>query len=227
MLNTLNNKGLLISIEGSDGSGKTTQIKNIESYLIKKNIEIYVTREPGGTIISEKLREILLDSNNKNMDSLTEMLLYSASRRQHIKEIIEPKLNNNITVISDRFYHSNIAYQGYGRGLLEETLLVNKLVTNINNSNLKPDLTIYLRLPLDISKERKLKKIKEDNSNLDRLENENDNFFSNVYDGFESIFNNSNNEINGEILVIDAKQSEEKVFEEIRLSLDNIYKFKN
>lgn len=227
MLNTLNNKGLLISIEGSDGSGKTTQIKNIENYLIKKNIEIHITREPGGTVISEKLREILLDSNNKNMDSLTEMLLYSASRRQHIKEIIEPKLNNNVTVITDRFYHSNIAYQGYGRNLLDETLLVNNLVTKINDTNLKPDLTIYLRLPLDISKERKLEKIKEDNSNLDRLENENDNFFSNVYDGFESIFNNSNNEINGEILVIDAKQSEEKVFEEIRLSLDNIYKFKN
>lgn len=204
--------GKFISLEGSDGSGKSTQLQKIKDYFINKNIEAYYTREPGGTDISEKIRDLLLDKDNKSMDYITEMLLYSASRRQHISEIILPKLNDGITIVSDRFFHSSIAYQGYGRNLLNETLAVNDIVTD----GLVPDLTIYLHLPIENSIKRKTN---EENHELDRMELENIEYFERVYNGFNEIYKNDKYNI----LRIDATKSIDEVFAEIEKTLDKLF----
>lgn len=205
-------QGKFISIEGSDGSGKSTQITRINEYLNSKNILTYITREPGGTDISEKIRNILLDTNNNNMDYLTEVLLYSASRRQHISEIILPKLNSGVSVISDRFVDSSIAYQGYGRNLLKETTIINDIVTN----GLKPDLTIYLYLPIETSRQRKSC---EENHTLDRMELENLAYFQKVHDGFNKIYEDNMDRI----IRIDASNNIDDVFYEIKIALDKLF----
>lgn len=201
-----------ISLEGSDGSGKSTQLQKIKDYFINKNIETYYTREPGGTDISEKIREILLDKENKDMDYVTEMLLYGASRCQHIAEVIKPKLNEGITVISDRFFHSSIAYQGYGRDLLDETMAVNDIVT----CGLVPDLTIYLYLPIDESQSRKAN---EENHTLDRMELQTDDYFQKVHNGFNKLYENNKDKM----IRIDATQSIDEVFAEIEKALNTLF----
>ena len=107
-------KGLFISIEGSDGSGKSTQIENIKRFFEEKGIDIVFTREPGGTPIGEKLREIILDRNLREMSDMTEALLYAAARAQHVAQVIRPALAEGKIVVCDRFVDSIIAYQGYG-----------------------------------------------------------------------------------------------------------------
>ncbi|HBF65866.1 MAG TPA: dTMP kinase, partial [Clostridium sp.] len=109
-------RGFFISVEGSDGSGKSTQIKKIDAYLKSKSQEVLLTREPGGTVISEKIRELLLDPSHKEMKAKTEMLLYAAARAQHLEEFILPNLQEGKHVLTDRFTDSSIAYQGFGRG---------------------------------------------------------------------------------------------------------------
>ena len=113
-------QGVFITFEGNDGSGKTTVCKAVQEELIKMGYDCIYTREPGGSKIAESIRNILLDVNNTEMDDRTEALLYAASRRQHLKEIIEPALNSGINVICDRFIDSSLAYQGYGRHIGEE-----------------------------------------------------------------------------------------------------------
>ena len=113
-------RGLFITIEGPDGSGKSTQIENIKKFFEDKNIEIVFTREPGGTAIGERIRELILDNSFSEMDSMTEAMLYAASRAQHVAQIIRPALEAGKVVVCDRFVDSSLAYQGYGRGLGED-----------------------------------------------------------------------------------------------------------
>ena len=110
-------RGLFITMEGPDGSGKSTQIAAIEKYFEEKGQKVLLTREPGGTRISEKIRELLLDKANSEMDPMAEALLYAASRAQLVSQVIKPALDEGINVICDRFVDSSIAYQAYGRGL--------------------------------------------------------------------------------------------------------------
>ena len=107
-------RGLFITIEGPDGSGKSTQIQEITEFFRKRGEPVIVTREPGGTPISEKIREIILDRNHREMDPVTETLLYAASRAQHVAEVIRPALEDGSHVVCYRFIDSSIAYQGYG-----------------------------------------------------------------------------------------------------------------
>ena len=109
-------KGIFISVEGSDGSGKSTQIENIKKFFKDKGIDIVFTREPGGTQIGEILRNLVLDKNLKEMDDMTEALVYAAARAQHVAQVIKPALNEGKIVICDRFVDSSIAYQGRWRG---------------------------------------------------------------------------------------------------------------
>ncbi len=102
------NKGLLIALEGPDGSGKSTQIEFLEKYFVDKGIEVIRTREPGGTRISEKIREIILDNDNQEMDNMCEALLYSAARAQLVKEVIKPAIAEGKVVLCDRFVYSSI-----------------------------------------------------------------------------------------------------------------------
>ncbi len=110
-------RGLFITFEGTDGAGKSTQIRFINEYLLNKGLDTLVTREPGGCEISEKIRDILLDRDSGEMDAKTEALLYAAARAQHVEEVIKPAVGSGKIVISDRFIDSSYAYQGYGRGM--------------------------------------------------------------------------------------------------------------
>lgn len=172
-------KGLFITIEGPDASGKSTQIKLLKDYLQNKGYDIVLTREPGGTKISEKIRSIILDKENKTMNSRTEALLYAASRAQHVEELIKPALKENKIVICDRFVDSSLIYQGIGRNLGME---------NIYNLNLfaMEDVIPDLTLLLDIDKD-KAKKRKEKRGNLDRLESEKDVFHEDVFNGYRKL----------------------------------------
>ena len=140
-------KGKFIVIEGIDGCGKTTQIDELSKWLpnsglINTRSKLITTREPGGSLIGQKLRRLILDNNKKNKpSSLTELLLYSADRAEHVSKIISPALNNNDWVISDRFSASTLAYQGYGRKINLEII---KKIESIVCQGVYPDLTFFL-----------------------------------------------------------------------------------
>lgn len=168
-------KGLLITFEGLDGSGKTTQIQKFIENLNEAGLDYQLFREPGGTELGEKIRDLLLDKNHHTMSDVTELLLYSSSRNQLCIEKIQPALKNNKVVICDRFYDSTTAYQGYARGL---DLNFIKELNLIAADNLIPDLTFLLDIDL---KERNLRL---NHKKLDRLEQEKMEFHKKVRYGF-------------------------------------------
>ena len=174
-------EGKFIVFEGIDGCGKTTQINEIfkwlpESSLISSNSSIIKTREPGGSALGEKLRQLILSNNIDNAPSyLTELLLYSADRTEHISKIISPSLKKGDWILSDRFSGSTLAYQGYGRNIDIEII---KQLEVIACQGEKPDITFLL----DISPEESIKRRK--NQIPDRIESEGINFLKNVNEGF-------------------------------------------
>ena len=131
-------RGLFVTVEGTDGCGKTTQITNIVDYLSSLGCRVILTREPGGTRISENIRSIILDPAFTEMHSITELMLYSAARAQLVEQVIRPAIANCETVICDRYIDSFYAYQGYGRGLDMEML---KKITSLAINNTMPDIT--------------------------------------------------------------------------------------
>ncbi|MBL7062921.1 MAG: dTMP kinase [Anaerolineae bacterium] len=135
---------MFITFEGPDGSGKTTQAHLLAERLREQRYEVVLTREPGGSDIGDQIRAVLHDLRNTAMDARTEILLYSASRAQHVAQLIRPALAAGKIVISDRYADSTLAYQGYGRGLDLETL---RTVTAFATGGLVPDLTLYLDIP--------------------------------------------------------------------------------
>ncbi len=170
-------KGIFITFEGTDGSGKTTQIQYLKNYLEREGIPVTVTREPGGTRIGERIRRILLDKGNRNMSDRTEILLYAAARAQHIEEFLKPALAAGNVVICDRFVDSSIAYQGYGRDMLVEVMAVNSPML----AELTPDITFLLRLqPKDAFK-------RIEGRVNDRMETQGAQFHERVYKGYEEL----------------------------------------
>lgn len=167
-------KGYFITLEGTDGVGKTTQIGLLKAFLEDNGCTVFVTREPGGTSISEKLREILLDKRNSEMTDITEMMIYAASRAQLVAEKIAPALQRGEVVICDRFVDSSVAYQGYGRGLGDTVSIVNQYAT----SGLEPDVTFFLDLDPEVGRARIGKDVQ------DRLEQEKREFFDKVHEGY-------------------------------------------
>ncbi len=167
-------KALFISFEGPDAAGKSTQIKLLANFLSKNNIDHILTRDPGGTNFGKKIRQILLDKESV-LDPVTELLLYASDRCQHVHEIIKPSLDKGITVITDRYIDSSVAYQGYGRKI--PISLINHL-NNIATDKLKPDITFLLDIDTDISLKRR------DSNNLDRLESESSEFHVRVRQGY-------------------------------------------
>jgi dTMP kinase len=137
----MNQKGKFISFEGGEGSGKTTGVRQISSYLESRSIAYILTREPGGIEISEKIRDIILDTKHTAMDARTEALLYAAARRQHLVEKVKPALDAGLIVLCDRFVDSSLAYQGYARGLgIDEIWNINQFAID----SLMPEVTFYL-----------------------------------------------------------------------------------
>jgi len=172
-------KGFFITFEGTDGCGKSTQIRLLNEYLTGIGLKVRLTREPGGCEIAEKLREIILNAENKGISPLCELLLYEAARAQHVAEVIAPALKRGEIVICDRFIDSTMAYQGYARGF--GTDLVEQL-NQIAVQESIPDLTIFLKLPPAQAFARKGGLDTED-----RIEQEGSEFFDKVYEGFIAI----------------------------------------
>ncbi|HPT68945.1 MAG TPA: dTMP kinase [Syntrophomonas sp.] len=170
-------RGKFISLEGIDGCGKTTLREQLHDYL-KDKYEILVLREPGGTEVSEKIRDMLLDVRNVGITPRTEAFLYAASRSQLVEEMILPALQEGKMVIADRFMDSTIAYQGYGRGLDIEFL---KELNQLCTGGLKPDLTLLLDIDPEEGQKRRNKDIP------DRLEKEGLEFQSRVRIGYLSL----------------------------------------
>ncbi|TFB08910.1 dTMP kinase [Candidatus Atribacteria bacterium MT.SAG.1] len=206
-------KGLLITFEGLEGCGKTTQAKMIYDFLIKQKIPSIYTKEPGGTKIGDKIRKILLDQKNDSMDYKTEMLLFLASRAENVRLIIFPALEEGKIVISDRFYDSTTAYQGYGRGIdLKNIKHLNSLVVG----KAIPDLTFIL----DIDPYEGLRRAASfGNSREMRFEEEFINkkiiggklFLERVRYGYYQL----SQEETGRIKIIDANRSKKDIYNEI------------
>ena len=176
-------RGIFISIEGGEGTGKTTQTKPLTKYLIERGYKVKLTQEPGGTRIGKLIRKTLLNPDNAEIDRWTELFLYLADRAQHVKQIIIPALNQGKAVICDRFIDATVAYQGFGRGISL------KLIDNLNRlvtQGIKPDLTICLDLgPCKGLSRAKSKYAKKGNSRKgDRLEKEDISFHRRVRKGY-------------------------------------------
>lgn len=170
--------GIFIVFEGIDGAGKTCQMEKIKEYLLSRGIDVVLTREPGGTVIGEKIRGLLLDPAHQNMDDRCELLLYGAARAQHLKEVIIPALKQGRAVVCDRFHLSTVAYQGYGRGISRSVL---EAVNDVATDGLSPDLTVILDVPAKVGFER----IRENRDvPEDRLEQEKEAFFQKVREGY-------------------------------------------
>jgi len=143
---------LFITFEGPDGSGKTTQVKRLVEHLLDRGCNVLAVREPGGTAISEQIRDVLHSLNNREMQPRTEILLYCAARAQLVGQIIHPYLQSGGVVICDRYADSTLAYQGYGRGLDLPTL---RMILDFATGGLKPDITFYLDLDVEAGLRRK------------------------------------------------------------------------
>lgn len=204
-------KGFFITFEGTEGSGKTTVIEKVEQYYLEKGYKVIRTREPGGSKIAEDIRNVILDVNNTAMDSITEAMLYAASRRQHLVEKVIPYLEKGYIVLCDRFIDSSLAYQGYARGLgIDKVYQLNLIATN----GILPDVTIYI----DVKPEVGLSRIKSNNREENRLDKESIKFHENVYEGYRQVslmFKERFKVINGE-------QEREAVYNDTINVLNNI-----
>lgn len=202
-------RGLFITIEGPDGSGKSTQIERIRTLLETHNGRVILTREPGGTVISEKIREIILDNDHVEMVPMTEALLYAAARAQHVAEVIKPALERGESVICDRFIDSSIAYQGYGRGL------GNTCVRDINQyavMDCMPDITFLMKVDPGVSKARIQEK------RQDRIEQEAEEFHYQVFCGYQAI----EKEEPARVIGIDATGSIEEISAELQTHIERL-----
>ena len=194
-------KGLFITFEGGDGSGKSTQIEKLKDYLEGKGFHVVLTREPGRTKISEDIREIILDSRNTEMSDMTETLLYAAARAQLVEQVIRPAVERGDMVICDRFVDSSMAYQAYGRGLGDIVWDINKNAVG----DCMPDLTILLRLDPEAGMGRI------SGRKQDRIELSSSDFHRRVYEGYLALEKRFPDRIKG----IDASRGIEEISEEI------------
>ncbi|ENZ00822.1 thymidylate kinase [Clostridium thermobutyricum] len=204
-------KGLFVVFEGGEGSGKSTIIEKIYIWLRESGHECVLTREPGGIKISEKIREVILDKENTEMDGRTEALLYAAARRQHLVEKVIPAINSGKIVLCDRFVDSSLAYQGYARGLgIDEVFEINKFAIN----DCMPNVSILF----DIDPEIGLERIRKNSSReVNRLDLEKIDFHNKVREGYTKIYENNKDRM----IKINAEQSIDQVFEEVkRIFLD-------
>ncbi len=201
-------RGLFITVEGTDGSGKTTQIANMQSHLVSLGCEVLLTREPGGTRISESIRSIILDPAYTEMSNTAELLLYSAARAQLVEQVIRPSISNSITVICDRYVDSFYAYQGFGRGM-GLGLLEN--ITGIAVNGTVPDITFFFDLDPEIGLKRRFAA-----TQSDRIENEVMEFHKKVYAGYKTLADRYPDRIR----TIDASRPPDEVWVDVRRQLE-------
>ena len=195
---------MFITFEGIDFCGKSTQVGLLRDYLLGQKKNVHLIREPGGTEISEKIREILLDKKNNAMVMETEIFLFSASRAQLVRAVIRPYLKKGYYVISDRFHDSSTAYQGFGRGLSVDAILN---IHNLAIGETIPDITFFIDIPNDIAMARK-KNIA--HSDLDRIEVSDNTFYERVRKGYLYLAQKEKR-----FRVIDGTQNINKINEQI------------
>lgn len=203
-------EGFFITLEGGEGSGKTTVLGRVAAYLQNRSIAYRITREPGGIEIAEKIRSIILDPAHTAMDARTEALLYAASRSQHLAEVVEPALKDGLTVLCDRFVDSSLVYQGHARGLgMEEVWSINRFAIG----NRMPDLTLYL----DVDPEVGLSRIAANQEReVNRLDLESLAFHQKVREGYQLLVK-ANPE---RIVVLDANRPIHLVEQDIVRTLE-------
>jgi dTMP kinase len=204
---------LFITFEGVEGSGKTTQIQRLKKYLTQKGIPCKVTREPGGCPISERVREILLNPDHREMPDVK---FLESARAQHVKEVIEPFLKKGGIVLCDRFRDATLAYQGYGRKI--DLKWIERL-NHLSSQGIKPDVTFLLDCPSDVGLKRALQRnrtLKQENE--ERFEKEEIQFHRRVRKGYLAIAKKEPRRVK----VIDTRQGEEKVFEKIQKIVDDL-----
>lgn len=202
--------GKFIALEGPDGSGKSTITKLIDQYMKNKGIDYIVTREPGGTLIGEKIREIIIDNKHTSMGSETEALLFAAARSQHVHEKIKPALDDGKIVFCDRFILSSLAYQGVGRGLGIERV---KMINDFGLGGVYPDLILFFHIDPAITLSRKTGTL-----GGDRLEKEGNDYHQKVYNGYMELIKKYPTNIS----IIDATKTVEEVFAQVLGEIEKI-----
>lgn len=204
-------RGALLTFEGVEGSGKSTQAARLVSFLRGRGLPVLFAREPGGTEIGERIRTVLLDPAGAGMDGRTELFLYLASRSQLVREKLLPALRGREVVVLDRFAESSLAYQGAGRELgLRVVSRLNKLAT----AGLRPDLTILVDVPVEVGRRRK------DGSRLDRLERERVEFHQRVRDGYLKLARRAPKRIS----IVDGTRPADELQLEVRRLADEVLK---
>ncbi len=203
-------KGRFISLEGIEGSGKSTQLNFVIDYLQSNSIDVVSTREPGGTLVSEKIRDVLLDNELPGMHMDTELLLMFAARVEHVRRVIQPALDLGKWVVCDRFYDATYAYQGYGRQIDLKRI---DALKDFAIGELAPELTILLDVTLEVSMDRVAKR-----GNKDRFENEKIAFYKKVREGYLIIADKNPDRVAS----IDATRSIEAVQADIQIKLDEM-----
>jgi len=205
------NKGFMVVFDGSNGAGKTTVIKSVEKYLISKGFDVLLTREPGGTPIGEKIRDVILDASTPEMSFMTELMLFGAGRAQHIEEKIIPALAQGKVVISDRFDAATFSFQHFARGIDLDT------ITKINDlalSGFSPEMNIIL----DLDPVEGLKRVHSRGEGLDRMEDEKLDFLIKARNGYLTQAEQSPEKF----AVIDASQSKEAVLRDVIKVIDSL-----
>jgi dTMP kinase len=202
------NLSIFITFEGIEGCGKTTQIGHLTSFLIKYKRPFLLTREPGGTQIGEKIRQILLSSDNAGMEPMAELFLYVADRIQHYRQVIAPALREGKAVLCDRFTDATTVYQGFGRGL--DLVWIEEIHARALD-NIKPDLTFLLDLPVEVGLRRAWKRLENDKTQEDRFEKEALDFHQRIRNGYLTLARNEP----GRIIVLDGMKDEEALHREI------------
>jgi len=206
---------MFITFEGPDGSGKTTQIRALYEYLVQRGLDVVLTREPGGTSIGDQIRAVLHDVANTDMLQNTEILLYSASRAQLVGEVIWPALAQGRIVLCDRYADSTLAYQGYGHRV---NLQILEAITDFATGGLKPDLTVYLDLPVAEGLRRKRAAFQAGKSELNRMDRKEIAFHERARQGYLALAAREPDRW----LVIDAKRSISAIQDDIRKRVDEL-----
>jgi dTMP kinase len=205
-------EGLFITFEGIDGCGKTTQITKAEQYLLQKGISCFVTREPGGTKIGEKIRDLILSTENREMKNSCELLLYLAARAQHVEEKILPALMKGVTVLCDRYQEATFAYQGFGRGYpLDILQRLNKFASS--------DLTPRMTFIFDISVACAFERIKKSGKKPDRLEKSSMDFYQRIREGYLALASSHPKRI----ILLQGDKPVDEIFSAVKKELDTLF----
>lgn len=205
------NKGFMVVFDGSNGAGKTTVIKSVEKYLTTKGFDVLLTREPGGTAIGEKIRDVILDPSTPEMSFMTELMLFGAGRAQHIKEKITPALARGKIVISDRFDAATFSFQHFARGIDLDTIIK---INDLALDGFAPNMNIIL----DLDPDEGLKRVHSRGEGLDRLEDEKADFLIKARNGYLKQAEQSPDKFE----VIDASQTKENVLKDVISIIDTL-----